>query len=63
MNCWAGMGPSAGALLHQIIKRATSALSGWPKAKEALEIKQSLMFALMQEVGRQLEAVYRIQEC
>ena len=63
MHCWAGLGPSAGALLHQIVKRATSAMSGWPKAKRALEIKQSLSFALMQEVGRQLEAIYRIQDC
>ena len=63
MNCWAGLGPSAGALLHQIIKRATSALSGWPKTQRVLEIKQGLAFAVMREIGRQLEVVNRIQSC
>ena len=63
MHCWAGLGPSAGALLHQIVKRATSALSGWPKSKRVLEIKQAIAFAVMREVGGRLEAVNRIQEC
>ena len=63
MHCWAGLGPSAGALLHQVIKRATSAMSGWPKTQRVLEIKQGLAFALMREIGRQLEVVNRVLEC
>ena len=57
MHCWAGLGPSGGALLHQIMKRATSAFSGCLKTQKVIEIKQSIVFGLMRQVGRQLDVV------
>ena len=62
MHCWAGMGPGATACFQQILKRVCAALEGWARIKKAQEVRQNLAFALMKEVGSQLELTNRMQE-
>ena len=62
VHCWGGLGPSARACLQQIVKRVCNALEGWARIRRTQEIHQNLTFALMREVGRQLELAHRVQE-
>ena len=60
---WGGAGPNARALLHEIGKRATTHLSGWPKQRCLRELHENLSLTLAREVVRQLSLRNRVQEC
>ena len=62
MHCWGGLGPAAAACFQQILKRVCTSLEGWARIKKGQEVRQNLAFALMREVGAQLESTHRLQE-
>ena len=62
IHCWGGLGPGARACLQEILKRVCNALEGWARIRRTQEIHQNITFALMREVGRQLELAHRVQE-
>ena len=53
-NPWGGIGPGFASLLHEVARRATSDLEGWPKTRRVLEIHQGISITMMREVARQL---------
>jgi hypothetical protein len=59
---WGGCGPSARALLHEVGRRATAALAGWPKERRLREINENLSLTLAREVARQLSLCHRVQD-
>ena len=59
---WGGAGPTARALLHEVGRRATSHLSGWPKQRRLREIHENLSLTLAREVVRQLSVRNRVQD-
>jgi len=59
---WGGAGPTARALLHEVGRRATAHLSGWPKQRRLREIHEGLSLTLAREVVRQLSVRNRVQE-
>jgi hypothetical protein len=59
---WGGCGPSARSILHEVGRRATAALSGWPKAGRLREIHEGLSLTLAREVARQLSLRNRVQD-
>jgi hypothetical protein len=59
---WGGCGPSARALLHEVGRRATAALEGWPKQRRLQEIHQGLSLTWAREVARQLSLRNRVQD-
>jgi hypothetical protein len=46
--------------LHEVLRRATADLEGWPKAARIAEHTQSISLALAREVARQLGARCRV---
>ena len=61
-NPWGGTGATAGALLHEVGKRATAHLAGWPKQPRLREIHEGLSLTLGREVARQLSLRNRVQD-
>ena len=59
---WGGCGPSARALLHEVGRRATADLEGWPKLRRLRELNENLSLTLAREVARQLSLRNRVQE-
>ena len=59
---WGGSGPAARALLHEVGRRATAALSGWPKQRRLREIHEGLSLTLARDVTRQLGLRNRVQD-
>ena len=59
---WGGSGPTARALLHEVGRRATSHLAGWPKQRRLREIHEGLSLTLAREVVRQLSLRNRVQD-
>ena len=59
---WGGTGPTAKSLLHEIGKRATAHLAGWPKQRRLREISENLSLTLAREVVRQLSLRNRVQD-
>ena len=57
---WGGQGPGAKALLHEVMRRATADLEGWPKAAKIAEHTQAISLALAREVARQLRVRCRV---
>ena len=61
-NPWGGMGPTARAILHEVGKRATAHLAGWPKQRRLREIHEGVSLTLAREVVRQLSLRNRMQD-
>ena len=61
-NPWGGTGATAGALLHEVGKRATAHLAGWPKQRRLPEIHEGLSLTLAREFARQLSLRNRVQD-
>ena len=59
---WGGSGPGARALLHEVGRRATAALSGWPKQRRLRELYEGLSITLARDVARQLSLRNRVQD-
>ena len=59
---WGGCGPSARTLLYEVGRRATAALSGWPKLRRLREIREGLSLTMAREVARQLSLRNRVQD-
>ena len=59
---WGGAGPSARAILHEVGRRATAALAGWPKERRLREIYEGISLTLAREVARQLSLRNRVQD-
>ena len=59
---WGGCGPSARALLHEVGRRATASLTGWPKLRRLRELHEGLSLTLAREVARQLNLRNRVQD-
>ena len=59
---WGGCGPSARALLHEVGRRATADLEGWPKLRRLRELHENLSLTLAREVARQLSLRNRVQD-
>ena len=59
---WGGQGPAAKALLHDVCRRATADLEGWPKTQRMLEIRQGISLSLARGVASQLAMRCRISE-
>jgi hypothetical protein len=59
---WGGTGPTARALLHEVGKRVTAHLAGWPKQRRLREIHEGLSLTLAREVARQLSLRNRVQD-
>ena len=59
---WGGAGPNAKGLLHEVGRRATAHLSGWPKERRLREIHENLSLTLAREVVRQLSLRNRVQD-
>lgn len=59
---WGGCGPTARAFLHEVGRRATAALEGWPKQRRLRELREGLSLTLAREVARQLSLRNRVQE-
>ena len=59
---WGGSGPTARALLHEVGRRATAHLAGWPKQRRLREIHEGLSLTLAREVVRQLSLRNRVQD-
>ena len=62
ISTWGELGASAKGVLHEVTKRATADLSGWPKTKALLEIQEGLSVTLMRAVARQPGAKGRVEE-
>ena len=59
---WGGIGPNARALLHEIGRRATAHLSGWPKQRCLREMHENISLTLAREVVSQLSLRNRVQD-
>ena len=59
---WGGSGPTARALLHEVGKRVTAHLEGWPKQRRLREINESLSLTLARQVAGQLSLRNRVQD-
>lgn len=59
---WGGVGPSARAILHEVGRRATAALTGWPKERRLRELYEGLSLTLARQVARQLSLRNRVQD-
>ena len=59
---WGASGPGARELLHEVGRRATAALTGWPKERRLREIYEGLSLTLAREVARQLSLRNRVQD-
>ena len=59
---WGGSGPTARALLHEVGRRATNNLAGWPKQRRLREIHEGLSLTLAREVVRQLNLRNLVQD-
>lgn len=51
-----GQGPSAGALLYEVTKRAGADGASWTRRARAQELRECLSLALMRGVAAQLDA-------
>ena len=59
---WGGCGPSARALLHEVGRRATASLIGWPHQRRLRELHEGISLTLAREVAHQLSLRNRVQD-
>ena len=53
-STFGGLGPSGAQLIRQLVEQATADKSGWEKTRAVAEFRQTVNFALVVQVGRQL---------